>query len=58
MPSKVTVTSKDFTATAVVGFDVGVGQEVSFKIRALIETAITHGTFVGRLLHMKNFMYG
>lgn len=58
MPSKVAIASKDFTATAVVGFDVGVGQEVSFKIRALIEAAITHGTFVWGLLHMKNFMYG
>lgn len=46
MPSKVAIPSKDFAATAVVGFDVGVGQEVSFEIRALIEGAITHGTFM------------
>lgn len=58
MPSKVAIASKDFTATAVVGFDVGVGQEVSFKIRALIEASIAHGTFVRRLLHVKNFMDG
>lgn len=58
MPSKIAVASKDFTATAVVGFDVSVGQEVSFEIRALIETAIAYRTFVWRLLHVENFMNG
>lgn len=58
MPSKIAIASKDFAATAVVGFDIGVGQEVSFKIRALIEATITNGALMRGLLHMENFMYG
>lgn len=36
--------------------DVGVGQEVSLEVGALVEAARAHWALMGGLLHVENFM--
>lgn len=58
MPPQVAVASKDLAAGTVIRFDVGMGEKVSFQVGSLIEAARTDGTFVGRLFHVEDFVYG
>jgi hypothetical protein len=58
VPSQVAVASKDLSAGTVIRFDVGVGEEMGFEIRSLVEAARAHGTLVGALLHVQDLVYG
>jgi hypothetical protein len=59
MTPKVAIASENLAAgRAVVGFDVGVGQQVGLEVGALVEAAAAHRTLVGGLFHVQNLVHG
>lgn len=59
MPTQIAVSSEHFaTSQAMIGFDVGVRQQMGLEVRTLIETALANGALVRRLLHVENLVNG
>ena len=54
---EITISSEDFVAlVALVWLVVRVGEQVSLQVRTLVETPLTHGTLVRRLL-LKTYLF-
>lgn len=59
MTSQVAIASENLaTVLAIVGFDVGVRQEVRLEIAALVEGAAARGAFVRGLLQVEGLVNG
>lgn len=58
MSPEIAVAPEHFAAGAVIWLDVGVGEQMSLEIGTLIKATGTDGTFVGRLLHVQDLVYG
>jgi hypothetical protein len=56
--SQVAVAPKDLAAAAVIWLDVGVREEVSLQVRALVEAPAANRTLVRRLLHVQDLVHG
>ena len=56
---KVATAAEEFGAAGtLVGFVVGVGEQVGLEVGALVETAAAHRTLVGGLLHVQDLVHG